>query len=94
MDDILHCLQINMAAVLDYQPGRAIPQITMEIARKQFGEEEPRDKYVTMQLSGVHEQGLLLRLMCVHHRANTGQFKCTALHACLEQLLLRLHVHS
>ena len=61
--------QIDMAAVLDYQPGRTIPQITMEI--KKVGEGQAKDEYVTVELSGVHEQ-TSLRLLCSHHRATTG----------------------
>lgn len=31
-------VQIDMAAVMDNQPGRIIPQITMEIIQKQLQE--------------------------------------------------------
>ena len=57
-----HIFQINMTVVLDYQPGRAIPQITMEIKCKV---ESPVEKYVTVKLRGVHEP-TSLQLKCTH----------------------------
>ncbi len=67
----LHSSQIDMAAVLDYQPGRAIPQIIMDIISKPEEEGQPVDKYVTLGLRGVHNQASL-RLMCTHYTATTG----------------------
>jgi len=60
-----------MAAVLDYQPGRVIPQIIMDIISKQEEEGQPVNKYVTLGLRGVHNQASL-RLMVTHHTATTG----------------------
>ena len=71
LNDILHYVQIDMAAVLDYQPGKAIPQITMELISKQLKEVQPMNKYITVELKGVHEQ-TSLHLMCTHLEAATG----------------------
>ena len=71
VDFTLYSSQINMAAVLDYQPGRAIPQIKMTIIFKQEEEGQPVDKYATLGLRGVHDQ-TSLRLMCTHHTATKG----------------------
>ena len=56
--------QINMAVVLDYQPGRAIPQITMDIRSEVEG--QPLDNYVTVKLKGVREPASF-RLMCTQN---------------------------
>ena len=71
VDPALYSSQIDMAAVLDYQPGKAIPQIKMNIIGKQEREGQPVDKYVTLGLRGVSNQASL-RLMCTHHTAATG----------------------
>ena len=71
MDHILCYSQISMAAILEYQPGKVIPQITMEIICMQVKEGQPMDKYVTVKLSGVHEE-TSLRLIRTHHTASRG----------------------
>ncbi len=71
VDPTLYFSQIDMAAVLDYQPGRAIPQIVMDIIGKQQEGGKSVEKYVTLGLRGVHNQASL-RLMCTHHRATRG----------------------
>ena len=71
VDHTLYSSQINMAAVLDYQPGRAIPQIKMNIIGNKKGEGQPADQYVTLGLRGVRNQASLC-LMCTHHSAITG----------------------
>lgn len=52
-----------MAVVLDYQPGRAIPQVAMDIRYE--GQGQPVDNYVTVKLRGVREPESF-RLMCTH----------------------------
>lgn len=51
--------QINMSVVLEYQPGKAIPQITMEILRKEEREKESMDEKVILKLTGVHNPNIL-----------------------------------
>ena len=53
-----------MAVILNYQPGRAVPQIMMDINRKQVKEGQPMDKYVPVKLSGVCEP-TTLHLQCI-----------------------------
>ena len=55
-----------MDVVLDYQPGRVIPQITMQFECQE--EEKPTENFVTVKLKGVHEPASF-HLMCPH---NTG----------------------
>ena len=71
MNNIFHYFQIDMAAVLDYQPGRAIPQIEMKMSRKQVQEEQLLDEYVTVNMRGVHEPASI-RLICSCHTATTS----------------------
>ena len=58
-----------MAVVLDYQPGRAIPQVEMDIRCE--GEGQPMDNFVAVQLRGVREPASF-RLMCNYNTTTTG----------------------
>ena len=58
-----------MAVVLDYQPGRAIPQVEMDIRHE--GEGQPMDDFVTVKLRGVREPASF-RLLCNHNTTTTG----------------------
>lgn len=68
----MHYSQINMAVILAYQPGRRIPQITINIHRKEEGDRPSTDNYVTVSLAGVHEPKML-RLLCTHSKTTVGE---------------------
>lgn len=66
-----HIMQIDMAAIQQYQPGRVIPQITMDIIRRKVRKGHLMAKYVTVELRGVYEK-ISFSLMCTHLIATTG----------------------
>ena len=67
----LHCSQINMDVVSDYQPGRAIPEIRMKIDRKQLGEGQSVQEHVVVELTGVHQPASFC-LNCTHEMTERG----------------------
>ena len=61
-----------MDVVLEFQPGRAIPQISMEISHNRLGEGQPVHQRVEVELTGVHEP-TSFRLKCTHEAPDRGK---------------------
>ena len=66
---ILLYSQLDMDVVLQYQPGRAIPQVTLQI--EWVGEGQPTERNVVVMLTGVHSPKSF-KLQCTPSTANRG----------------------
>lgn len=60
-----------MAVILEYQPGRAIPHIAMNIIRKEGMVMDNNNYYVQVGLRGIPGREML-HLVCTHFNTAAG----------------------